>query len=274
MSETIEQIRARVKQAQKNYQNNLKSIENILVSERGYASRAPQNEDVVVLMSGGLDSSVMVHKMIDDWNVNVYPLFIQRGAKAEKLEEQAFDYFVDFYKRKFPTKFFEPIKLNYQVPPKEVKYNFPTAFAKTIGHPLRNSSMQNLAVMYAVSLQTQGIRAKTIFSGSVAEDNTEPELGLLSLRSQTLATCIQMADWQWNITSPLTDPCLVERPLGKKEAIEYALQKFIPLEKTRSCFSENSQACGTCTACVKRLAAFENATVHDNITYKGEKLEK
>jgi 7-cyano-7-deazaguanine synthase len=266
--ESIDQIRARVKEAQKNYKSNLSSLDNFLNNQRGYASRIPKGEDVITLMSGGLDSSIMVHKMIEDWGVRVHPLFVKRSSRNEKYEEEAFDFFVDFYQRRFPKNFGDPQKITYQVPPQEFKKGFSKNLSKTVGLPLRNSTLQNLAVMYAVSLQTKGIDAKTIFSGSVAEDNTEPELGLLSLRSQTINTCINMGDWRWQITSPLTDTNLVESPVYKIDLIEYAFQKFIPIDKTRTCFSSDEIADGTCNACQKRLAAFKHLNMLDPIKYQ------
>lgn len=266
---STKEIRRKVKKAQRNYKENIETIENMLKSERGYVSKVPKNEPVVVLMSGGLDSSVMIDKIIEDWNVKVYPLFFRRGARAERPEEQAFDSFVNFYKRRFPENFKETKKLKYEIPPSELKENFPKALALTVGHPLRNSTMQNLAVMYAVSLNGKsGLNIKTIFFGSVAEDNTEPEQGLLSLRAQTLNACIQTADWGWQITSPLTDPFLTENPVYKADLIEYAMQKFIPLEKTRTCFSPYRTADGTCFACQKRLKAFDYLKMKDPAKYK------
>jgi len=269
--ESIEQIRARVKQAQKNYHGNMLILEGILRNERGYVSRVPENEDVVVLCSGGLDSSVLIQKIIEDWNVKVHPLFIRRGARAEKWEEKAFDFFLEFYEKRFPDNMKDGFKLEYKLPPLEFRKCFPSAMALTVGHPLRNSTMQNLAVMYAVSIKgRQGIDVKTILTGSVAEDNTEPELGLLSLRAQTLSTCVQLGDWEWNITSPLSDYYLVEKPVSKKDLIEYSIQKFIPLEKTRTCFGADKIACGECFACKKRLKAFEELGVHDLLKYGGK----
>jgi 7-cyano-7-deazaguanine synthase in queuosine biosynthesis len=131
--------------------------------------------------------------------------------------------------------------------------------------------MQNLAVMYAVSLNGKhDLNIRTILTGSVAEDQTEPELGLLSLRSQTLSTCIQLGDWDWQITSPLTDINLREYPLFKVNLIQYAVERGIPLEKTRTCFSADEVADGTCLACYKRLIAFEKAEVKDPVEYRGK----
>lgn len=272
MIETIKQIRERVRKAQENYTDNLKNIERILMNERGYVSRRPENEPVVVLCSGGLDSSTMLHKIIEDYNCAVYPVFFKRGARAEKHEEEAFDFFMGFYSKRFPGNIKEPYKMQFQIPPEDLKDNLPKNLALTQGHPLRNSTMQNLAVMYAVSLDKKN-HIRTILSASVGEDGKEPEQGLLSLRSQTLSTCIQLADWNWQITSPLTDPYLTEATIYKTDLIEYALRKFIPLEKTRTCFSADEIADGTCFACKKRLEAFNHLEIKDPLKYKSKEVK-
>jgi 7-cyano-7-deazaguanine synthase in queuosine biosynthesis len=270
MSETVEQINERVRVAQSNYDGILDTMETILIQERGFVSRDPIDEDIVALCSGGLDSSVMIDRVIFEYGAIVHPLFVKRGAKAEAFEEKAFDFFVDFYKRKYPQNIGEAANLDFKIPPLEFKDYFPKELGLSIGHPLRNSTLQNLAVMYAVCLNGKlGLNIRTVFTGSVAEGGTEPEGAILSLRSQTLNTCINLGDWGWQITSPLTDLFLRERPTYKVHLIKYALKENIPLEKTRTCFSDEEIADGTCDACKKRLRAFENAKVKDPLPYRG-----
>lgn len=260
MHESVEEIKARVKEAQKRYNADLNTIDTLLISKRGYEAKKPVDQDVVVLYSGGLDSTIMIDKIINDWNVQVHPLFIKRGAKAEKFEEEAFDYFIDYFQKKYPNNMHEGKKIEYEVPPKDFKDSFPKEYLQTIGHPLRNSTMENLAVMYAIGLNnTKGLFINTVLVGSVGDDSTEPEQGILSLRSQTLNTCINLGNWNWQITSPFTDPALVERPIYKHELIEYSIKKQIPIEKTRSCFSDQKEPDKTCIACVKREKALEIA---------------
>jgi 7-cyano-7-deazaguanine synthase len=273
MPETIDEIRARVSGAQKDYIGNLMLLEGILQNERGYVAREPYKEDVVVLCSGGLDSVVMINKLIEENESKIHPLFIRRGARAGKLEENAFDFFMNFYKKRFPENIKEEFKMDYSIPPKEFKENIPESMILSIGHPLRNSTMQNLGVMYAVSLQSKGYNVKSIFSATTKDDSTEPEQGLLSLRAQTLNTCVQLGDWDWQITSPLIDNYLVDKQITKADLIQYALNKFIPLEKTRTCFSKEETADGTCFACQKRLAAFESISVPDPLKYETREVK-
>ena len=269
MRESIEDIKRRVQKAQKNYYRILRKIEEILLEERGYIFRKPIKEDVIMLVSGGLDSSIAMDIVIREWGSIVHPLFFKRGARAEKFEEKAFDFFVDFYKKRYPDNLADPIKIKCDIPLKEIKMYIPKERILTIGHPLRNSTMQNRAVEYAVALNNKlDLNIKTILTGSVGEDGTEPELGLLSLRAQTLNTCIQMGDWEWQITSPLIEPTLENRPLYKIDLIKYAYANQIPLDKTRTCFSEDEIADGTCFACIKRLKAFEYLGLKDPIPYR------
>ena len=266
MIETVEQIRERVAKAQINYESNTKKLDDILSAERGHVFKAPYSGDVVALVSGGLDSAVMLDYLMDNWAARVHPLFIKRGARAEKHEEAAFDYFMDFYRERFPSLLGESVKISYQVPPAEFKQDLPESYAITVGHPMRNSTMLNLATMYAVSLESKGVHARTVLYGATGDDNTEPELGPLSMRAQTLSTCIQTGDWEWQITSPFTEPELGD-PWYKTDIIQYAADRGIPLEKTRTCFGSDEKADGTCLACVKRKDAFKALGMEDKVVY-------
>lgn len=268
MEEKTKKIREQVQASQKNYGSNLKAIEQILMNERGYIFEKPVGKDVVVLYSGGLDSTVMIDVIIKEWDSVVYPLYITRGARSQKFEEEAFDFFVKFYKEKYPDSMGTPKKMKFDIPPHELKEDIPKERLLTIGHPMRNSTMQNLAVMYAVSLESSGRDIKTILTGSVREDTTEPELGLLSLRAQTLNTCINTGDWRWQISSPLTEQTLPGRPLDKVDLIKHAIENNIPLEKTRTCFSADEIADGVCIGCQKRLNAFRYLEMQDRIPYR------
>lgn len=273
MRESVDDIRKRVKESQTNYIENIGVVEAILKKDRGYVFREPIKEPVIVAYSGGLDSTVAIEMIIKDWDSKVYPLFFKRGARSEKFEERAFDYFVDFYKKKHPSNVGEPMKISCQIPSAEIKQYIPNERTLTVGHPMRNSTMQNKAVEYAVALNNKlDLNINTILTGSVADDNTEPELGLLSLRSQNLNVCINTANWNWQITSPLIETSLKDRPISKAAIIRYAYWNNIPLDKTRTCFSDEEIADGTCLACINRLQAFEEAGFVDEIPYKEASL--
>jgi 7-cyano-7-deazaguanine synthase in queuosine biosynthesis len=266
MSQPIPQ---RVLDAQKNYAANIAALEAILLRERGYLFEIPHGEDVIALLSGGLDSTLMVDLVIDEWRCRVHPLFVRRGARAEPYEERAFDYYCDLFRQMHGERLAEPIKLSYEVPPKVLKQHIPPERLQAVGHPLRNAVLQSLAVQTAVALNARdGLQIRTVFSGSVPEDTTSPEQGLLSLRVQMLSTCIQLGEWLWQITSPMTEPAARPRPLDDRDLIQRAVCRGIPLDQTRSCFGAAPRADGTCSACRKRRHAFAAAGVRDPVEYE------
>lgn len=239
--------------AQKNYADNVAAIEAILRRERSYVFEIPYGEDVVALLSGGLDSTMMVDLVVDEWKCRVHPLYVRRGARADRWEERAFDHYCTLFRERFGDRFADPVKLAVEVPPLAFKTHYLPERLHAVGHPMRNATLQNLAVMAAVAIRGGSIR--TIFSGSVADDGTGPELGLLGLRVQTLSTCVHLGEWTWQITSPMIEPIVRSRPMTKRDLIHRARERGIPLEFTRSCFGPDKAPCGTCTGCVKRCAA-------------------
>jgi 7-cyano-7-deazaguanine synthase len=270
MRETIDDIIKRVAAAQVHYDEDLKDIERIFIRNRGYVFKPPTNEPVVLVHSGGLDSTTAIPIIINDLNSVVYPLYIRRDAKNQVWEERAARFFYDYYKEKYPKNIGEFGVIKSSIPVKEVKSCIPKEYTQTIGHPMRNPEIQNKAVQHAAALNNKlDLDINTIFSCSVGDDNTEPELSVLTLRSENLVVCNDTANWKWQVTSPLTEPNLPNRPIFKSQLIKFAYWNKIPLEKTRTCFSEEEIADGTCKACVRRLKAFNEAGFVDPLPYKG-----
>lgn len=61
-------------------------LERALLDHRGYIFRPPLHEAVIILMSGGIDSSIAADLCISSWKTTVFPCYIKRGAKAEREE--------------------------------------------------------------------------------------------------------------------------------------------------------------------------------------------
>jgi 7-cyano-7-deazaguanine synthase in queuosine biosynthesis len=261
MEEYIDQV----KKSYHNYDKNLNILEDMLFNERGYVYHALDNgEGVVVLLSGGLDSSIMTGVLLHEYDCVVHPLYVKRGSKNEKYELSSAEYFVNFYQEQYGDKISDLYVFEAEVPPKEFKQRYCRAMIDTVGYPLRNSTLQNYAVMYATI-----IGVHNVFVGSVGEDYMEPESGLLSLRAKTVEVCIGRGDWGWQITSPLIEPRIVwdwkitqtnDDRIYKPDLIYYAEQVHpvrIPYEESRSCFSLEEIICGTCSACTKREEALK-----------------
>lgn len=258
-----------VKENQKRLNKNKEAIEQILVQEKGFVVRIDKNSSVVLLISGGLDSVITLSYVIEKFNINVYPLFIKRGAKAETKELEATQYYINFYRGRYGNKVKKLFILNDEdIPARQLKNDFPQERIKAIGYPLRNSTLQNYAVMYAIYVNAKyNERIKTILTGSVGDDTCCPELYILSLRSQTLNVCINLGDWNWQVTSPLIDLELTDKIIFKKDLILWAKEKRIPLDRTRTCVSDSDIADGTCCECKRRRKAFQELGIKDEIAY-------
>jgi len=251
----------------------LKKVEKIFLSRRGYLFKPPLNEDVVLLASGGLDSSVTIDLIIREWDVRVHPLFVKRSARATPYEEEAFDFFVDFYKKRFPKNLLQPCKIEVEIPPLELKRYKMTSRLSVLGHPMRNAALQNIAAQYAAKLEASAnVSVKTLLASTVADDSF-PHSCLLALRVENLAVCIDTGNWEMQVTSPLVDDQLPNRPYFKKDLILYAEKHKIPLEKTRSCIEGTAIPDGTCNECLGRLRAFAAAKRKDPIIYLNQKKQ-
>lgn len=244
----------------------LESIEQIFLSRRGYVFQPPLDEDVVLIYSGGLDSTTVIDMIINDWGVKIFPLFVRRSARATKYEEAAVRFFTQYYVEKYPGKMGELEVVETEVPPLAFKHYAETDRLQRLGHPLRNVVLQSLGVQYAQKLRSSvSPNLRTVITATVGDD-TFPHSSLAAIRTLNLAACIDSGDWSWQITSPLIDTQLPNRPLFKRDLIQYAMEAGLPLDKTRTCV-EAGEPDGTCTECSERIEAFRQLGITDPIQY-------
>ncbi|MBU4502362.1 MAG: 7-cyano-7-deazaguanine synthase [Nanoarchaeota archaeon] len=238
----------------------LSEVNSILKKRRGSATRT-YGRHAIILMSGGMDSSVLAGLLIDKTDFILHPLFIRRGSRAQKWEERGHDYFYKFYSEKYPNRFNHGKKITVEVPPLELKKYRNREQLKKYGHPMRNVVLQSLGVQYAANLSSElNIDIRTVFTATVPDDSF-PHSSLLALRTTTLLACIESGDWQWNVSSPLLDNTVLGQPYNKAELIKYAINKKIPLERTRTCIEKGEDPCLRCPECLSRVKAFETAGV-------------
>lgn len=227
----------------------------ILFQKRQYVTKILENKKAIMLISGGLDSITTTARMIEDFGLEIYPLYIDRGQhnqNAEKISVKFFEkYFLNRYKNYFNK--IETIKVN--IPPKEIKNDLQYhANIMDLGYPLRDNILHFFAVQYAVALS---FRLKTdirmILNGVIKTDEFAHE-NIVSMRINTILTCQCMNDWRWQITSPNVDDIFAERPFGKNDEVKWANMHNIPIEKTMTCYKPvfiDGQFfhCGKCLAC-------------------------
>ncbi len=239
------------------YWENVKKIKELLVFNRGYVNEAPKDEYILLLCSGGMDSTILIDMAIKQWNCKVILVYFLRNAKNQKWEEKAIDFFNDFYKKRYPQNIVEYIKVNLEIPLRLNKEHLDRMRQKILGLPLRNTVMWGNAFAQAVYLSGKyKTTIRTVLVGSVEEDLTSPESGLLSVLSQMLHTCVATGLWYYQLMAPFIDESF-GHIIRKVDLIQYAKNHQIPIDKSRSCFEADEQPCNKCLACKNRNNAYK-----------------
>jgi len=247
--------------------------DNLILKKRNWISRWPKNKKTVMIISGGLDSVTTTARLIQEQNIKIFPLHIERGQSNLKAEIKSVDYFVELLRYRFPDHVAELKYIKLNIPPTEIKQNL-AEYTKIHGHPLRDTMLQMVAAQYAVSLDNSKYKIRTIFCAVMPEDYF-PHSNLASIRATNLAVCQNTNDWSWLVSSPNIDPFLTDKPVTKPDEIVWAAQNNIPIERTISCNSATEDTnllnCGICSSCKRRKKAFKQAGVDDNTIYYSSK---
>lgn len=253
------------------------SIEKLFRNKRGFSIKIPPPQTpVILIVSGGLDSCIVWGYLMLVYKLVVYPVFIDRGQRRAQLEEQAVDFFYDFYRQRLPNNCQPVQKFAAPIPPMEIRFpitiNSNTVISKSgrwRGIPMYSAMLINYAVQYAYYLEiTQQKIVRTIFAGFMATDGlVMKDETLTAVRMSNLAVAELTEDYSWQVIAlPL------EKELGflygKEPFIRWATAVGIPLEKTRSCIMWDKLHCGECISCFTRKEAFAKAKVADPTIYK------
>lgn len=265
----------------------IKLIESWLKKKRGYIFKMPKKgSDVVLMASGGLDSMTCWGLLMKEYDLNVYPITFDRGEKRRSREEAAFDFFDDFYKKRFPKNYRAPLKLKTGLGkvtlPIETAPNLVDSrrlleyISNQVGILDLNASLGSFVVLpfyakcYAEKLNlVNNLKIDTIFNSITANDGEHvPTQTLTSLRSIMLALCASNGEYKWQFSS-----VAMEKETGvfmrKSALVKYADKNDIPLEKTWSCYHAKKYQCGVdCITCEARIHSFKEAGIKDKTIYK------
>jgi 7-cyano-7-deazaguanine synthase len=214
-------------------------------------------EKILVLASGGLDSSVLIAKLAGE--AEVYPIYVRCGFAWEDLELKGLQSFLDALGNRNvkPTTVLSA--------PTAVLYgdHWSVTGARVPGAdepdentylPGRNILLISLAAIWG---STHGVSRIAIGSlgGNPFPDATADFF-------ETFARVLSMGlGREVTIDAPL-------RGLHKEDLIKQF--KDLPLELTLTCMApKGSQHCGQCNKCFERQQAFHKAGVADRTVYVG-----
>ncbi len=251
--------------------NQLTDYNNLLKSKRGFVTKIPTNKTAIMVISGGLDSVATSARLLIDYQLKLYPLFIKRGQTSQHAEFQAVKHYTKYFQKRFGKKHFADLfVLEIEIPPKKIKHNL-KSLTTTTGYPVRNISIYLHAVQLAVSLSLQQkSNIKTIFCGALNNDLSIDNT-LSCLRADTISVCENLNDWQWQISSPNSDPYISKKLYDKSSLIKWSNKHHLSLSETVSCCfankSTNYQNCGKCKYCQQRIVAYQYSNVNDPTRY-------
>jgi 7-cyano-7-deazaguanine synthase len=214
---------------------------------------------VVVLLSGGMDSSVCASLAARDFDAAA--VHISYGQRTEERERQAFLAICDrlgIHQRLMVRN--EALRAiggsaltdkRIPVPESNLGHGIPVTYV-----PFRNAHFLSVGVSWA-----EVLTADKVYIGAVEQDSSgypdcRPEYYRAFnqvVRAGTKAGRIQ-------IVTPLIG-------MRKADIVTLGLELGAPFDLTWSCYSREDRACGVCDSCVLRQRAFQEAGVADPIPY-------
>ena len=258
-------------------------IEEHFLKKRGYVFKMPKpGESVILLYSGGIDSTVAWSYLIEQYKLHVYPLILTKKNKF--AQQRTIHYFKKFFKVKYGDYYHQPLEISSSFfPPKLFKNMF--NLKKVHPEVILNYSAENFQVfnflsglnalspisglIYQKYLENQyNLKIKAIFLAVLADDGTEIASQSFTYLRKTLFFLddfVPSGDLQ--IAS-----IFFEKELGlfseKNDIIKLGAKKLkLPLEKTYSCYKNKLFHCNSCLACYSRHLGFQKAKIVDKTVY-------
>lgn len=220
----------------------------------------PAKSCAVVLLSGGMDSSVCATLAVRDHEAAA--LHVSYGQRTEERERQSF------------LAICQRLKIHDRLMLRNESLrtiggsaltdeSIPVPDAEMIGHgvpvtyvPFRNAHFLAAAVSWA-----EVLGARKIYIGAVEPDSSgypDCRPAYYKAFNEVVKAGTKAGDIE--IVTPLI-------AMRKAEIVRLGLELGAPFDLTWSCYSREDRACGVCDSCVLRLRAFEAAGVQDPIPY-------
>lgn len=204
-------------------------------------------QSAVVLLSGGVDSSVVLALAKIKHRI-VYPLVFDYGQKHSKEIKSAFAIANHFG--------IEPILVQLSIPIKSrlLKQSPEDISSKENYVPFRNTIFLSIALACA-----ETYHAETVYYGANDLD-VEDYPDCRPIYIEAMNDVVYIHNQRMKIIAPLMG-------LSKGQIISIGEQKKIPWHLTWSCHRGEEKSCGRCPGCVNRLRGFTEAQIADPLEY-------
>jgi 7-cyano-7-deazaguanine synthase len=214
---------------------------------------------IVVIYSGGLDSTVLLHHLINE-DHQVHALSIHYGQRHHRELESA---------RAIASKLGVQHELadlsniqhllagssltSPEIPVAEGHYT--ESSMKSTIVPNRNMLFLALATSYALSIDASAVAYAAHSGDHAIYPDCRREF------ADAMQTAIELADWNAvKLMRPFVD-------WNKAEIVHRGAQLNTPLEKTWSCYNGGQVHCGRCGTCIERREAFDLCGIKDPTLY-------
>lgn len=223
---------------------------------------------VVVLVSGGLDSSTVLAMLQKD-NVQIYAISFyyaqNHSIEINKIKNFIKNYNVSDYRviNVDLSAFSSTALVNKDVDvPKyssvgDLGDKIPVTYV-----PARNTIFLSYALGYAEVVGASDIYIGAHMTDSANYPDCRPEYLTSFENMANLATKAGVEGHKINIHAPLIE-------MSKSEIVSTGLKLNVDYSSTISCYDpdEEARSCGKCHACLVRIKAFEDNNVRDPIEY-------
>jgi 7-cyano-7-deazaguanine synthase len=225
------------------------------------AKSAPVKEPVVVILSGGMDSTTLLYDVMNRGYIPhaLTVNYAQRHVKeiecakatceALKVTHKVIDLSL------VGKELLQGSSLTSDIAVPEGHYSEKTMKATVV--PNRNMILLSLAIGYAIS-----IKAKKVFYGAHAGDHAiypDCRNGFVTAMKVAAGLC----DW-----NPV-DVLALYQSIDKGDIVVKGLKLGVDYSKTWTCYKGGEKACGKCGSCVERILAFFKAKADDPVAYEG-----
>ncbi len=265
----------------------IQAIEKFFIKKRGYIFKMPPKKNpVILLFSGGLDSTITWALLMEIYQLVVYPLVRispESGNELKRTKKVVRD-LSPFLKKKYPKLFREPFYFQKGFSVSEIKKEYTKNLKKNKKELLKFITSEDhfmteipdfMTNFISPALQYKNLLRiekkediNTIFFGLISSDGEAAKAQTLtSLKSIMFNACNTTQNYKLQISS-----LAIEKELGyflsAKEFIRAANKINLPLEYTWSCLKKGSQHhCGKCFGCGNRQFRFSISGIKDKTIY-------
>ena len=223
-----------------------------------------ERKKAVVILSGGVDSSTLLYKAVND-DFETYALTFIYGQKHEREIESAkrICYGLSVAHKVVDLSSLKEILSGSALKDSEIEI---PEVAETVAHyealkttivPNRNSIFLSIAIAYAV-----GIRANEVLFGAHHSDRgVYPDCRREFVEAFEYAERLATDNPNLAVSAPFVN-------MNKSEIVKLGAELRVPYGDTWSCYKGGEIHCGVCSSCRERKRAFEEAGIVDPSEYE------